>query len=520
MTARKRGTPYSSGSSADDITATSPIDRRRTPRLSNAEMHILTRVAARWLRRLSDRAAVRVAVLGCSVLFTFCGQPGSAHAAETASLEPRIVNGVLTPSYPTTGAVLYGPDPFDPTNVSTECTGVLVGCQTVLTAAHCVCPDQTDTAGACIAMGLADPSTLSFFLQHAGFFPVASISIDPSYEFAVSSDIAILKLAAPVSGIAPSRINTTAAPPVGTASTIVGFGISVDNASDSGVKRAGKAVTAACTTPIPNSTHVCWNFVEPLGLPGDNSNTCNGDSGGPLFINFGAGDQVAGLTSGGEPSCLPNSRSWDDSVFNDRAWVQTEAGADLDHATCGDLPQAGNPGTQIVAASGEVSATHTQGRSTFHVPAGTRVLRVTLNGADADTAAHPPLLNDFDLFIKAGSPPTTSDYDCSDIGSAPYGFCEITAPATGTWHVLVDWVEGRGTYQVTATTFGSALTCAGDCDGNGAVTVDELIKGVNIALGIAPFDRCPSFNTTSSGEVTVGELVRAVHNALTGCAAG
>ncbi len=475
-----------------------------------------TRVAARCSRRLLDRAALLVAAF--ALLFLACQQCRSADAAEAASApQPRIVNGVLTTSYPTTGAVLFGNDPFDPTDVTTECSGVLVGCQTVLTAAHCVCPDQTNTASECLAAGLADPSTLTFFLQHAGFFPVASITINPSYEFGVGSDIAMLKLAAPVSRVAPSRINTTEAPPVGTAGTIVGFGISVDTSGDSGVKQAGKVVTARCTTPIPNSTHVCWNFVAPLGTPGSNSNTCNGDSGGPLFINFGSGDQVAGLTSGGEPGCLPNSKSWDDSVFNDRVWVQTEAGTDLDHTICGQVPQVGSAGTQITAASGELSSTQTEGRSTFQVAAGTQLLRVALNGADADMSLHPPRLNDFDLFIKAGSPPTTSNYDCRDIGAAPYGFCEIRTPAVGTWYVLVNWVEGgRGTYQVTTTTFAAA--CTGDCNSDGTVSVDELVTGVDIALGNTPLEQCSSLDADGGGVVTVDELVRAVNNALTGCA--
>lgn len=464
---------------------------------------------------------MRVVAVGLALLFSPCRQPRSAHAATSAfQPQPRIVNGVLTPAYPTTGAVLVGGDPFDATDVSTECTGVLVGCQTVLTAAHCVCPDQADTASACIAAGLTDPSTLQVFLQHAGFFPVASIAINPSYEFSVGSDIALLKLATPVSGIAPSHINTTAAPPAGTAGTIVGFGTSSDNATDSGVKRVGKVVTARCTTPIPNSTNVCWDFVAPLGPPGEDSNTCSGDSGGPLFINFGAGDQVAALTSGGEPTCTTNSRSWDDSVFNDRDWVQTEAGTDLDKTTCGDLPQVGSSGTQITGTSGQLSATQTEGRSTFEVPVGTRLLRVALNGADVGMFMNHPVLNDFDLFVKAGSPPTTTDYDCRDVGAAPYGFCEITAPIAGTWHVLIDQVDGGGTYQVTATTFSAAPACPGDCSVNGEVTVDELIKGVNIVLGTAPLDECPSFDRNGSGEVTVDELIQAVNNALTGCAAG
>jgi hypothetical protein len=59
--------------------------------------------------------------------------------------------------------------------------------------------------------------------------------------------------------------------------------------------------------------------------------------------------------------------------------------------------------------------------------------------------------------------------------------------------------------------------CAGDCDGNGNVTVDELIKGVNIALGTAGIELCPSFDTNESESVTVEELIKGVNNALSGC---
>lgn len=63
-------------------------------------------------------------------------------------------------------------------------------------------------------------------------------------------------------------------------------------------------------------------------------------------------------------------------------------------------------------------------------------------------------------------------------------------------------------------------TCVGDCSGDGSVTVDELIRGVNIALGSAAVAQCPSFDANGNGSVTVDELVRAVGNALDGCPAG
>lgn len=63
----------------------------------------------------------------------------------------------------------------------------------------------------------------------------------------------------------------------------------------------------------------------------------------------------------------------------------------------------------------------------------------------------------------------------------------------------------------------SSSPCAGDCNGDGVVTVDELIRGVNIALGTLAVSVCPAFDTNGDGQVTVDEIVAAVVTALRGC---
>lgn len=56
----------------------------------------------------------------------------------------------------------------------------------------------------------------------------------------------------------------------------------------------------------------------------------------------------------------------------------------------------------------------------------------------------------------------------------------------------------------------------GDCDGNGVVTIDELVKGVNIALGSLPIGDCVAADENGDGEVEINELVASVNNALNG----
>jgi hypothetical protein len=59
--------------------------------------------------------------------------------------------------------------------------------------------------------------------------------------------------------------------------------------------------------------------------------------------------------------------------------------------------------------------------------------------------------------------------------------------------------------------------CVGDCDGDGRVTVDELIRGVAIALGIVQLATCPDYTCSTPGCVVIDLLVGGVANALYGC---
>jgi len=63
----------------------------------------------------------------------------------------------------------------------------------------------------------------------------------------------------------------------------------------------------------------------------------------------------------------------------------------------------------------------------------------------------------------------------------------------------------------------SPVPCLGDCNHDGTVTVDELVGGVNMALGSSPVGTCPAFDNNEDGKVTIDELVEAVNAAINGC---
>jgi hypothetical protein len=59
--------------------------------------------------------------------------------------------------------------------------------------------------------------------------------------------------------------------------------------------------------------------------------------------------------------------------------------------------------------------------------------------------------------------------------------------------------------------------CPGDCDGDGRVTVAELVAGVRAVLGEDPLSTCDAVDSDRDTRATVDDLVRAVQAALYDC---
>ena len=120
---------------------------------------------------------------------------------------------------------------------------------------------------------------------------------------------------------------------------------------------------------------------------------------------------------------------------------------------------------------------------------------ITLTGAPTTTASPSPSAT------ASGAPTaTTSSSPTATISGAPTATTSSTPTATA---------SGAPT--------GTPGFCAGDCNGDGAVAIDELILGVNIALGSQPVSACPGFDTDGDGTTRIDELILAVQNALAGC---
>jgi len=89
----------------------------------------------------------------------------------------------------------------------------------------------------------------------------------------------------------------------------------------------------------------------------------------------------------------------------------------------------------------------------------------------------------------------------------------VATSPTATASSTVTPPTGGGTPTATQ----SGGVCAGDCNRDGMVTINELITGVNIALGSAPASNCPAADVNGDLSVAINELIAAVNRALNGC---
>jgi hypothetical protein len=166
-----------------------------------------------------------------------------------------------------------------------------------------------------------------------------------------------------------------------------------------------------------------------------------------MFVDFGSGDLVAGINSGGvnPPPCQPDDSPFNADVFANLSVIAAAAGADLGRAECGDLPVVGGPGTIELRDSGQITQANQNVDRQFQVPAGTRSLRIALNAEEG------LLVNEFDLVLSSGAPPPAGQVRCASTRDGAYEFCEVADPVPGTWNVHVVGSSGTGAYQLTTT---------------------------------------------------------------------
>ena len=320
------------------------------------------------------------------------------------------------------------------------CTGTLIAPTVVLTAQHCL--DINPSAVVIGATSLARPS-------EGEVIPVIR---DVGYPNGFRSfDVAILILQRP-STITPRKIASGWASvdiKNGATASIVGYG-AVDRDSlvyKDELQEAEVPITDAdCTTSVG-----CNALAKPageLGAGGMGIDTCEGDSGGPLYITSDLGTFLAGVTS----------RGYDDNQFTcseggiyarpDKivAWIEKEAGVPVARGpepTYGALSAVrGGAAETSIEANDPKSDSHTFAVTTQPMYGTAKVLsdgrlrvctnpdvagadQVTVTLTDADDTSRSIFIT-MPITIRDGDP-ESCDLDDFDEG----GCCSTSRGATG-----------------------------------------------------------------------------------------
>jgi hypothetical protein len=150
-----------------------------------------------------------------------------------------------------------------------------------------------------------------------------------------------------------------------------------------------------------------------------------------------------------------------------------------------------------------------------------RVSDVTVMHGDSVTielAARDPDGDAVVLFLQVVGgddiPPGADAVDHYD-GTAVFRWTPA-AEQRGVHHLRAGAFDQGGGYALRDFTI-TVRGCAGDCDGDGKVTVDELIAAVSIALGQAEAESCAAADADLDGTISVSDLVAGARAVLEGC---
>jgi V8-like Glu-specific endopeptidase len=225
------------------------------------------------------------------------------------------------------------------------CTGTLVSEESVLTASHCL--DRNVEAG--------EPEGVRVFVGtnmsgEGEFVEADELALhryfDPS---TLNYDIAMIHLSEPAPGGIPPVTPSDQAlgeEDAGMDIRLVGFGETSLDAGDSGTKRQVDSVVTSV-----GRRHLFVGTAE--------ANTCKGDSGGPTFADFGAGEVQIGVTSRSF-GCAANSVKMRVDQFTSQMiwpWIDRfEGPCTLDGECVADCPRSPDPDCDPCAWNGTCAA--------------------------------------------------------------------------------------------------------------------------------------------------------------------
>jgi hypothetical protein len=163
------------------------------------------------------------------------------------------------------------------------------------------------------------------------------------------------------------------------------------------------------------------------------------------------------------------------------------------------------------------NATSTATETATATPTITATPTVTLTPSVTATSSASPTVSDTATrtYTATDTPTPTGTFTLTPTNTAtatPTVSSTVTRTSTPTASPTA-----TATTTETLTPTRTPIPCVGDCDGNGLVTINEIVRGVSIAFGGLDIASCRALDQNGTGEVSIFELINAVNNALYGC---
>ena len=319
------------------------------------------------------------------------------------------------------------------------CSGALIDCDMVLTAAHCLKNRH-----------IAE-NTFWFYLQHSGVIEVKRAEIElfcdshncPNQSFG-HHDLALLRLVSSVRKNNSARGKEIPVEVKEVDAHFVGFGIKPPELDNYNLKWLAPIRLTECKTSASQYHTLCSDLDEELPAP------CHKDSGGPLYhLSEGSGDSLLGIAIGTGLGCRSGQAHYADirsPVV--QAWLDAHTGNASDPC----LGETQTPKELLSEPEGWFDKKSQYQELDFEVVPGLDALLVNMNHEPGQTSGG--LQNNFDLELTAPSDSgkkTAMLISHCDNTWKLLSICHVKNPEPGLWKARVSRIHGEGHFQLVAT---------------------------------------------------------------------